>query len=80
MVLLPQGPRAKRWTGVAFKDRAENGFCVSTTVSSQILRTLQKRGFVLREKIEGDEREKHSSLSPAGKNLAKIAAEIMKTK
>lgn len=49
------------------------------TMTSQILRTLQKRGLVLREQIEGDERAKYSSLSPAGKKLVKKAAEIMKT-
>ncbi|WP_371218695.1 MarR family winged helix-turn-helix transcriptional regulator [Orientia tsutsugamushi] len=48
-------------------------------MTSQILRTLQKRGLVLREQIEGDERTKYSSLSPAGKKLVKKAAEIMKT-
>jgi DNA-binding MarR family transcriptional regulator len=48
-------------------------------MTSQILRTLQKRGLVLREQIEGDERAKYSSLSPAGKKLVKKAAEIMKT-
>jgi DNA-binding MarR family transcriptional regulator len=47
-------------------------------MTSQILRTLQKRGLVLREQIEGDERAKYSSLSPAGKKLVKKAAEIMK--
>lgn len=48
------------------------------TMTSQILRTLQKRGLVLREQIDGDERAKYSSLSPAGKKLVKKAAEIMK--
>jgi DNA-binding MarR family transcriptional regulator len=48
------------------------------TMTSQILRNLQKRGLVLREQIEGDERAKYSSLSPVGKKLVKKAAEIMK--
>lgn len=49
------------------------------TMTSQILHILQKRGLVLREQTEGDERAKYSSLSPAGKKLVKKAAEIMKT-
>ena len=49
------------------------------TMTSQILRTLQTRGLVVREQIEGDERAKYSSLSPVGKKLVKKAAEIMKT-
>jgi DNA-binding MarR family transcriptional regulator len=48
-------------------------------MTSQILRTLQKRGLVSREQIEGDERAKYPSLSPEGKKLVKKAAEIMKT-
>lgn len=48
------------------------------TMTSQILRTLQKRGLVCRAQIEGDERAKYSSLSPTGKKLVKKAAEIMK--
>jgi MarR family transcriptional regulator, organic hydroperoxide resistance regulator len=49
------------------------------TMTSQILRTLQKRGLVSHEQIEGDERAKYPSLSPEGKKLVKKAAEIMKT-
>ena len=48
-------------------------------MTSQILRTLRKRGLVLREQIEADERAKYSSLSPADKKLVKKAAKIMKT-
>jgi DNA-binding MarR family transcriptional regulator len=47
------------------------------TMTSQILRALQKRGFIERTHIEGDERAKYPRLLASGKKLVKTAAKIM---
>lgn len=64
------------------QDKAtQNGLAKLTNsdviMTSQILRTLQKRGLVLREPIEGDERMDYPMLSMAGKKLVQKATEIM---
>lgn len=46
------------------------------TMTSQILHTLQKRGLVLHEQIEGDKRAKYSSLSPPVRSSSKKALKL----
>ncbi|WP_150464730.1 MarR family transcriptional regulator [Francisella sp. XLW-1] len=47
------------------------------TMTSHVLRTLQKRGLIERKHIDGDERAKYPKLLPAGKQLIKRATKIM---
>lgn len=47
------------------------------TMTSHVLRTLQKRGLIERKHIDGDERAKYPKLLPAGKQLIKKAEKIM---
>lgn len=47
------------------------------TMTSHVLRTLQKRGLIERKQLNGDERAKYPKLLPAGKQLIKEAEIIM---
>ena len=49
------------------------------TMTSHVLRTLQKRGLIERKHINGDERAKYPKLLPAGKQLIKRTTKIMDT-
>ena len=47
--------------------------CLDITMTSQILRALEKKGFVERKKREGDERSKFPRLTQPGAELVKQA-------
>lgn len=47
------------------------------TMTSHVLRTLEKRGLIERKYIGGDERSKYPKLLPEGKQLIKKAEKIM---